>query len=256
MGIFGPISGDLVASSLNLSGAYVDLPASGLEGRQYLTEDSVHTQLRDTGSAWEHFRDGQLLTLPLDSGYSWVNQGTASLIASGGTLTLRALNNQGTHDYKLRVKTAPGTPWTLDVACYFNGSTEQNEFGGVLVRESSTGKLILFAVGCVAGSNLGVRVQNMDSPTVRAFPTSAATFWQNISSVCWFRVNDDGVNLTWSYSLDGVDYTQFFQASRTAFLAGGANQIGFFVQGANSIRGSASDGLRDCFFTVIHWLES
>jgi hypothetical protein len=62
----------------------------------------------------------------------------------------------------------------------------------------------------------------------------------------WLRVTDDGTNLRFALSLDGVNFLEYGTEGRTVFMAGGPNQVGSAGrQGTSAIRstdGTAIDG--------------
>ena len=47
-------------------------------------------------------------------------------------------------------------------------------------------------------------------------------------------MSDDGVNLTFFISYDGVNFIQGAQVARTSFMAGGPDQVGIVLTNENS----------------------
>jgi hypothetical protein len=57
----------------------------------------------------------------------------------------------------------------------------------------------------------------------------------------YIQVQDDGTNLNFSVSLDGVNFTKIYSQGRTSYLTNGANQIGLFIdQNTSNNVGAAS----------------
>jgi len=64
----------------------------------------------------------------------------------------------------------------------------------------------------------------------------------------YLRINDDGVNLTTSYSFDGVNFRQLGQQGRTVFMAGGPDGVGFFA----ACTGSAGEQT----LSILSWVQT
>jgi hypothetical protein len=50
---------------------------------------------------------------------------------------------------------------------------------------------------------------------------------ENMYHGAWLQLADDGTYVTGSVSLNGYDFIELWNESRTAFMAGGIDQIGF-----------------------------
>lgn len=186
-------------------------------------------------------------TPPVDADYSWVNQGGASVDTSfGGIILIAPPNGPGTNSLRIRVKTIPSSPYTLTT--YIQGlllpTGTQGQQYGILMRKSSTGELVTFALFCDSATISGWAIQKWDSPTV--FNSSYAGAVQRISaSSLYFRIQDDGVDRTFSISVNGQTFTELLTHARTDFIT--PDQIGFF---ANEVTNSWN-----CEMSVLHWLE-
>jgi len=97
--------------------------------------------------------------------------------------------------------------------------------GGMVLRESGTGKLISF--GPVFYSGRMYSLDQWTNPTTNASDSHGGSL--NVSfgwGAAYLKVKDDGVNHIFSASVDGITYMQLFSQGRTSFLAGAANQVG------------------------------
>jgi hypothetical protein len=101
-------------------------------------------------------------------------------------------------------------------------------FVGICVRESSTGKITIL------GPSYG------GSDFLRWSDTATMNSWSNIGTLSWprqgltfLRVKDDGTNLIFSISNDGINFCAVRTMARTLYMAGGADQVGFFVHCEN-----------------------
>jgi len=103
---------------------------------------------------------------------------------------------------------------------------------GMMFRESSTGKFIFFRLiqspgSSFAKTDLMLAVDKFTDPstfdsTYICVPGSAA-----IGHDLWLRGEDDGTDLTFSYSPDSKHYHDLLTIGRTDFLAGGPDEIGY-----------------------------
>lgn len=186
------------------------------------------------------------LVEPIDADFAWVNQGGASVDVSAGGIYLLAPAG-GSSNNRIRKKAAPSTPWTLTIG-FIPFTFDANYVTcGLALRESSTSKLIFFLLGYV--DNPVLRVERYTNETTFSADALTKTITNllaiNPAHIVYLRVLDNGTNLIYSYSIDGVHFRQFLSESRTAFMAGGPNEIGFFANGFNA---SYDSGI-----WLIHW---
>ena len=257
MSVFGP-GAAIAASDINLSGPYANLPIAGIKGRIYQPTDSVYELLHDNGSSWQHFCDGKLMTLPVNGDFSWVNQGPATVTTKNGVLLMKDNDASSGFSMRMRVKSAPATPWTVTIATYANHQTDDDTHSGLVVRESSTGKFHTCAYGVTTPGITCFHTMRMDSPTVRnvvnPFGTGGATGQyrhDGIFRLAWFRLTDEGGagDLILETSCDGINWIEISKfVPRTLFLATGPDEIGFFVN-SGSI-------LFYCDMSLVHWKET
>jgi hypothetical protein len=174
-------------------------------------------------------------TAPSDTGFAWVNQGSASLVTANGGLVLVGSATGSGANLQGRVKTAPSAPYTI--TAFIKATTFNKAFNGygLWFRESGTGEIHVFDVLCsTSGSGVvsGARVLRSSKYT------NATTFsadYQVLSyyhEINWMRIADDNTNRVCSISSDGVNWTQVHSIGRTDFLT--ADQVGFFVSSENS----------------------
>lgn len=184
------------------------------------------------------------LTVPVDADYAWINQGTATVtVGSDSRIFLKALAAAG-HTWKIRKKAAPATPYTVTAgfSVVFPGNLNS---AGICFRESGTGKLYIHALRNIEDI-LTARWTNATtfSATVK-LTSDTVHFW---SALIWLRLEDDGTTLKFYYSSDGENFIQWTTNARTAFMAGGPDEIGFCVNSENTGE--------DCGMTLIHWAEA
>lgn len=167
------------------------------------------------------------------SSFTWFNQGTATCIdADDGGLIFRPPAEANT---QLRGKylTAPGTPWTATAYVEMGPGVEawsspDGTGAGLFARESSSGEIYWLFL----------------RSDVLSFwrMTNATTFSADVNSIflinnrwgVWMQIEDDGVDIKGLLSVDGENWWEVWSESRTAFMAGGPDQIGFGVSSGNA----------------------
>lgn len=112
---------------------------------------------------------------------------------------------------------------------------------GIIFRDSATEKFIIFRVmyddTSVTKRDLVMSLDKYDDPNTFNSNYKTLSAGTLTSTMVWFRMEDDGVNLSWKFSNDGVNFALFDTQSRTNFLASGPDEIGFGI-GTNNTRKS------------------
>ena len=173
--------------------------------------------------------------------FTFINQGGATSYGANGALGISAPAT-ATENMRILIQAAPATPYTKTAKFIFNSQGIANTRCGSVFRESSTGKLIPYWF--IASATAGLYSYTIDkftNPTTYAGssynPLGFASTPPNATDA-FFRMADDGVNLTWSWSKDGIVFTQQDQRLRTDFMAGGPDQIGFVTEPEQATAGT------------------
>lgn len=192
------------------------LPSNGLVGKRW------------NGSIWQLWGPLFPFTAPVDADFSWVNQGTASVVTTFGGIYLVG-QAAGSSILRARVKTAPATPYTVTIAFTTVIFNDNEHEAGVCFRESGTGELKTFGFQ-QDGPFLVIR--HMTSPTARGV---AHRFFSNhhLSPLAFLRIGDDGANRTYATSPDGQNWSTFYSEGRTTDMT--ADQVGFYVGGGATL---------------------
>lgn len=200
---------------------------------------------RDTGSILVPWGPLFPLTAPVNGDFSWVNQGSAAVATTyGGVLISEAIDSGNSQQYRLRVKSAPSTPYTVDML--FLGVSFQNTTSTIagVWRQSSDGKLIL-----VSSDGAGVIKWN-DPNNVSASYILGSSRTVPQASYCFIRLQDDGTDRKVYLSLDGQHWHLKHSVGRTDFLT--ADQVGFALNVGNQ-GFLTSSGLAGAL--LLHWKE-
>ncbi len=186
------------------------------------------------------------LTLPVMSKFAWVNQGSAVVTEmADGRIHLQTPTN-ATANVRARVRTALSPTFTLDAGFQWGTkpSIVATRSAGIVLRESSTGRLITFE----ANYNNVVFVRHWTSPTVLSATVLSAAWNTNVFYPFYMRIVRSGGIHSFRFSPDGEgdSFLEQYQEADTAFLAGGPDQYGHFVLAQNSV---------DVCQNLFHWKE-
>lgn len=228
------------ANTLTLTAGLSSGHGDGSNVVQVLTSNAIDRAIQYAGGKFLYpynrvLNDGTTLTV---SDFTWFNQGSAACVdADNGGIRL-TLPNEARHNIRGKYISAPGTPWT--VTCYVelaeghalhtdNGGT----YGGILARESSSNELYMLGI-----TSNQLIMWKMD--TYNTFNAAVDTInLENMGYGAWFQLSDDGTDIHGKVSLNGYDYFEIWNESRTAFMAGGIDQIGF--GGCSSVNTTGDD---------------
>lgn len=233
-----------VGSHVLRTGAYSARPAAGVANRLYLPSDASVISL-DDGSTWGEWGPIYKFTPPASGDFSWQNQGDAVVTDHGWAFTLEKPADGGTTNWRSRIKSTPATPWTL-TACFdtfvFNKSSLA---AGLVLRESSTGKLHFFGW---SGANNTVAEDSVAGDTTELSLTGGEVASMRFPPRFW-RITDNGTNLIFQWSLEGIRwFTQISLGRLSHMTATGPNQFGVTVNARNNATPNF-----DMALTLYHW---
>jgi hypothetical protein len=198
---------------------------------------------RATEETYEDIRkDGEFsasfpITEPLPLA-SWSAEGQAMDIAidspSGGLYFEKI--EAAAADVAMYVLPAPSTPYTF----VFTFLAHQWNFGswsqGICFRESGTSKIHTFGLEKTA-----IRVDRWtDETTYLSLQHFASWAFRHL---VFFRIGDNGTNITYESSPDGINWILHRSESRTVHMAGGPDEYGIFLN-ASGLTSPNSMGMR------------
>lgn len=234
------LMGTLSGGNHTYTSAHASPPATPGAGDLWLPTDSFYAY-RYSGSLWVPWGPIYPMTPPVDGDFAWINQGSATIINTGGALYLKTPTTAG-ENVRMRVKTAPSPPYTITAAFMLDWWIQAYHSGGLLFRQISDGKL--HTLGITA--TLGISSLKWTSATA-----SFAYYVSPIGTVVirplwWMQISDDGTNRIVRLSMDGYNWDVIGTIGRTDYLT--ADQVGFFA--------FAQDTTRDGGLTLLSWKET
>jgi hypothetical protein len=127
-----------------------------------------------------------------------------------------------------RVRSLPSTT-AFDVRLFCTKGFSRKFYltAGLVLRESSTGKLITFAF---ESNGNGLSLNKWSGPT--SFSASYRTAADYVDNA-FFRVVLASGTLAFQYSADGVTWAAYHNVSATDYMASGPNQWGVYVGASN-----------------------
>ena len=203
--------------------------AASQNGNLYFPNDGFGVD-RDTGTVWSTW--GPLYPFvfpPLDGAWAWVNQ-------AGGTTTQ---TNQGiyldggitisTQNIQIRKRTI-GAFTTLIAAFMPTLVVNVNGNCGLILRESSTGKLQTFSV--IQNANWNVSIFNCPTPTT--FTATTLSGAGALFPPVRFRIII-GASITFYYGNDGQHWVPLITVAKTNAFTVGPDEWGFYVDGRSTV---------------------
>jgi hypothetical protein len=214
--------------------------SDGLAVSANLTAGGLLQWAQDNQEGWGNPSAPPLATISDGSGgildssdFTWVNQGSSAVSDQNGTIYLRAPASTGENCRILKMS-APSAPFTVVAAFQTFKIREGLENFGVVFRESSTGKFTAFANAIDSSGTIRFAVLNFTDHDTLASTPYARNDSLHTGEYLWIKVQDNSTNLIFSISYDGVEWTQLFSVSRTAHMAGGPDEIGFYANNQGS----------------------
>lgn len=218
-----------------LTGTLAALPAAGTAGNVYLpTDGSGYVTFRDSGAAWVPYNGGRVFTTPPTSGWSWVNQGSATITTDNEGQTLATPSN-GSFNARLRVRNLPGATYTITANIVLGPIISNNRglfFG--LFNSATTESQSIFINR--TSSEPQVSVINLNSPTsISGTPLSSAAVYLT-DTVLTLRVTNNGTNRIWEIA-NGDQWLTLLTVGNTNFTT--PDQAFFGVYASNDLAVSA-----------------
>lgn len=229
---------------------YANIPAAGNAGDLFFPTDGYHA-FRDDGANWQAWGDVYPLTEPPTSGWSWVNQDTATITSTRGGLLMQGGTPTAGTSLNCYVRSAPSPPYTVDALILWgHDSMPKAQYGetGMVWRDSGAGLLTVWRRYQWSASVVAAcEAAKFNSPVSYNSSISGTQCWVPLDGYydyIFYRLEDDNTNRYWYYSMDGVHYVSQGAVARTSFHT--PDQIGFYTW-SHTLNVNA---------WLLHWKES
>lgn len=226
------------------AGTIASRPSTATDGSFYLSSDHPLLYRMDV-TTWQGYNLSRRLKDPNQDSFTWVNQGSATAVTEGNAVIFTSPHNNGNDNINFYQRSAPGsTPYTFDIAFYphYPMQTSFVAFGIAFYHSAATAKF----TGCLAGAtgNDFSIIHQSGALTTWAYASQVILKPFVFYPVIWLRGKDDGTNLVFYTSSDGVHWVQLYTETRASFL-GTPDSIG--------VCGIHDNATFDEVATWIHW---
>lgn len=166
--------------------------------------------------------------------WTWVNQNSATATLTNGMMVLTSPSRSGSDNLNCLVQAAPSTPYTFVTVLYnqtlFTFPVTDFYFG---FRESATTKMVMEGNDA---SNEKYIVARWNSPTSLSILSAngAAGYFSHFGYV-YLKIQNDGTNLNFSTSSDGIQYIQQYTETKNAFFTTAPDQVGFCIDNKGGV---------------------
>lgn len=211
-------------------GPWSSRPAAGVPGRVYVSSDTPH-ECYDDGTAWNDRIFGHNVVPFDDTGMTWLNQGSATLVKDRGYGSLLLPSVAGLN-IRGKYIAAPATPYNVIMFANWTQNNAAFFAAGLIWRDSGTGKLTFYGATNSGEYSIG-KYNSATSFSASYSPAIQSKAGQNNAHGIWIRFLDDGTTRWFMKSLEGIYWNVITTVSRTDFHT--PNQVGFAVNAEHGV---------------------
>jgi len=221
-------------------------PSNPPLGLMYQPTDSFFYEIYGS-SGWQTYYGGRPVSPPSKlSGWSWLNQGTATIDTSKGAFILSAPCQSG-DQFRIYLKSVINTNFTITSCFRFMCRPSNYGTAELVLRESSTGKLVKAGFAYNGGYRVGF---NQWSSVTSGVADYGNWNYGVPFTDMWFRLQQTASNLIFSISQDGYVWDVLSTQTRTSYFTSGADQYGIGINCNNATTSQTN------VMTVISFAES
>lgn len=247
-------SGETLTVVRGQEGSVAASHSNGADVTAPMTRDAMYRALIDnipcirSSPALNRIVADDGVTILTASDFTWVNQEASAVTDQNGSILLEAATTAA-NDVRVLARSAPATPYAY-IAGFQAMLPRAGATDAVQIcmgfRESSSGELQLIQIGTSSDGGPNTLVQNWNSPTSFAANLRAAQSMALQSPVWWLKIEDNGTNLIKYVSDDGSNWIGIESEARTAFMAGGPDQVFWGVRNDANADNTA-------LVRLVHW---
>jgi len=229
--------GTFSTNNLTISGS------SNVDGSNFTGASSVVLKVNGedatlvwNGSLWDCVRNSdfsrsaRFFQPPPDvTGWTWVNQGTATItqVGGAGTPALLSVPHNGSNNMRGLFTSQPSTPYSVIALMHFDSQIANTSIFSMMFRSSTGSQLMGVSTYYTSGGST-IRVEKWSNPTTFSSEVSSITI-NTGNAVCpvWLRLRNSGGGgtLYFDYTFDGWNFTNLFSESVGTFIT--PDQVGF-----------------------------
>lgn len=170
---------------------------------------------------------------PIAANFTWQNQGTATVSGGSSSPMLMQIAASAADSLKIQEIAAPATPYSITAYMDINFRFNNFAWAGLIIRDSSTGKLVSF--GFTMQNQILFSYDKWNSVTSFNSQVTLSDFDGSLPGPLprVLKVRDDGTNFVFSVSWDKVNFITLQTISRTDFLTT-PDHIGWYGNSRNS----------------------
>jgi hypothetical protein len=241
------ISHDLTVGALNQvridhTGTFTGtvLPTDSIAGDIRIPTDDVVAWV-NTNTALSPFGPWMTLTAPVGGNFTWTNQGTASATIRKGSMFLIGTTQSGDQLRYFGTAVPGSTPYSLIVGIVPMIAGGNFQHIGVGFTDGTKFEHICFEnSGTAAGPNIAI--QRFTSTSAFSARQVEIPWISSGGSLVFFKIRNDGTNLTFSYGPSPYDFITLYSEAVAAFL-GAITEYGFVLDGNNTQSGASQSML-------------
>jgi hypothetical protein len=167
------------------------------------------------------------------SRWAWFNQGGATATLGNSLLTLQDTPSMGS-DVRGIYQNVPNHPWTVVTKVVAMDMVSYSNYAQVgLFLMDNSGKVTTCALSVRSPTpTFGFEFSNWNNATSwssYATPAGVVGILPSVTFPLWFKLQDDGTNITCSFSRTGALYFPMGQMSRTAWMSSGPTGVGLLI---------------------------
>ena len=219
----------------NLRGTFSAMPSAGVAGRIYRCTD-VPFMYYDDGTNWnKYFGTYNLAQVPTTG---WTGDAMTNFTFTTNNDMLNFIQPTGTGVFGAEYQTAPATPWSVRTAILDN-PCPQSECQSIVGFRSATGQYVAWSMHNDSGI-MNMAIGEWNTTTSFNSTVYGPIGFYTFGGLWFFKFQDDGTNLNFYNSQDGINFTLLYSQTRTHFLTGGPTGAALGWYNGNNAQGSVS----------------
>ena len=215
------VSGTTLTVTRGIEGTTPASHSNGATVKHVLTAEGLHGITHRTLPLFRQ-------SVPSAGDFTWVNQSTSVLTHYGSFFTVSAPAS-ASDSVRLLHTTPPSTPWTLDAIVAPDMVPTNYSTVGINVYDTSSTQIL--SLNASYNNGWIIDATRWNSPTSWNSNLASRSGWGTLNYL-HLRINNNATNYTLYYSLNGIVFTQLYQAGVSAW--GSPNKIGVHVNNSSS----------------------